>query len=62
MPEPRLIDCPDYGALNWGHGKGDRLVGPGHGPCLKIVPVIDQLAFEMAGRIRVAKLNINEIL
>ena len=30
------------------------------GPCRMIAPVIDQLAEEMAGRVRVAKLNIDE--
>jgi len=30
------------------------------GPCKMIAPVIDQLAVEMAGRVRVAKLNIDE--
>src|SRR5438874_5464246 len=30
------------------------------GPCKMIAPVIDQLASEMAGRVRVAKLNVDE--
>jgi thioredoxin 2 len=30
------------------------------GPCRLIAPVIDQLAKEMAGRVRVAKLNVEE--
>ena len=30
------------------------------GPCRMIAPVIDQLAGEMAGRLRVAKLNVDE--
>lgn len=30
------------------------------GPCLMIAPMIDELASEMAGRLRVAKLNIDE--
>jgi len=30
------------------------------GPCRMLAPVVDQLAAEMAGRIRVAKLNIDE--
>ena len=30
------------------------------GPCQMIAPVIEQLAKEMAGRIRVAKLNVDE--
>jgi thioredoxin 2 len=30
------------------------------GPCRTIAPVIDQLAAEMAGRVRVAKLNVDE--
>jgi thioredoxin len=29
-------------------------------PCRMIAPVIDQLAAEMAGRVRVAKLNVDE--
>ncbi len=36
------------------------LWAPWCGPCRMIAPVIDQLASEMAGRIRVAKLNIDE--
>jgi thioredoxin 2 len=30
------------------------------GPCRTIAPVIDELAAEMAGRVRVAKLNVDE--
>jgi thioredoxin len=30
------------------------------GPCRMIAPVIDELAAEMAGRLRVAKLNVDE--
>ena len=30
------------------------------GPCLMLAPVIEQLAGELAGRVRVAKLNIDE--
>src|SRR5512132_1961609 len=30
------------------------------GPCRLIAPVIDELAAEMAGRLRVAKLNVDE--
>jgi thioredoxin 2 len=30
------------------------------GPCRTIAPVIEQLAVEMAGRVRVAKLNVDE--
>jgi len=30
------------------------------GPCKMIAPVIDELAAEMAGRVRVAKLNVDE--
>jgi thioredoxin 2 len=30
------------------------------GPCHAIAPVLDQLAVEMAGRLRVAKLNVDE--
>ena len=30
------------------------------GPCRMIAPVIDELAAEMAGRVRVAKLNVDE--
>ncbi len=30
------------------------------GPCRMIAPVLDELAVEMAGRVRVAKLNIDE--
>ena len=33
---------------------------PWCGPCRSIAPVIDQLASEMAGRVRVAKLNVDE--
>src|SRR6266436_3328520 len=30
------------------------------GPCKMIAPIIDELAAEMAGRVRVAKLNVDE--
>jgi thioredoxin 2 len=33
---------------------------PWCGPCRLIAPVIDELAAEMAGRVRVAKLNVDE--
>ena len=33
---------------------------PWCGPCRMVAPVIDQLASEMAGRLRVAKLNVDE--
>jgi thioredoxin len=33
---------------------------PWCGPCQMIAPVIEQLAAEMAGRLRVAKINIDE--
>ena len=33
---------------------------PWCGPCLMIAPVIEQLAMELSGRVRVAKLNIDE--
>ena len=33
---------------------------PWCGPCRMIAPVIDQLASEMAGRVRFAKLNVDE--
>jgi len=33
---------------------------PWCGPCRTVAPVIDQLAAEMAGRVRVAKLNVDE--
>jgi thioredoxin 2 len=33
---------------------------PWCGPCLMIAPAIDQLASEMAGRVRVVKLNVDE--
>src|SRR2546427_1325241 len=33
---------------------------PWCGPCRMIAPAIDQLAAEMAGRVRVAKLNVDE--
>jgi thioredoxin len=36
------------------------LWAPWCGPCLTIAPVIEQLASEMAGRVRFAKLNIDD--
>jgi thioredoxin 2 len=33
---------------------------PWCGPCRLIAPVIDELASELAGRVRVAKLNVDE--
>jgi len=33
---------------------------PWCGPCRMVAPVVDQLAAEMAGRVRVAKLNVDE--
>jgi thioredoxin len=33
---------------------------PWCGPCRMVAPVIDELATEMAGRVRVAKLNVDE--
>ncbi|HET9531287.1 MAG TPA: thioredoxin TrxC [Blastocatellia bacterium] len=33
---------------------------PWCGPCRIVAPVVDQLAAEMAGRVRVAKLNVDE--
>ena len=33
---------------------------PWCGPCLMVAPVIEELAAEMAGRVRVAKLNVDE--
>jgi thioredoxin 2 len=33
---------------------------PWCGPCRVLAPVIDQLAAEMAGRVRVGKLNVDE--
>lgn len=36
------------------------LWAPWCGPCLALAPVVEQLAVDMAGRVRVAKLNIDE--
>ena len=36
------------------------LWAPWCGPCHMLAPVIDQIAAEMAGRVRVAKLNVDE--
>jgi thioredoxin 2 len=33
---------------------------PWCGPCVMVAPVIEELAAEMAGRVRVAKLNVDE--
>jgi thioredoxin 2 len=33
---------------------------PWCGPCHMVAPIVDQLAIEMAGRVRVAKLNVDE--
>jgi thioredoxin 2 len=33
---------------------------PWCGPCRMVAPIVDQLAAEMAGRVRVAKLNVDE--
>jgi len=34
--------------------------GPGCGPCMKLAPVIDSLAVQFAGRVKVGKVNVHE--
>ena len=69
MGEPQLVRCPACGATN--RVPLDKLQTRGQPVCGRCkrplpigaqdaAPVVDQLATELAGRIRVAKLNVDD--